>query len=129
MSIYKQNKTNTTTENSGVWYEYGVNDDKSLQKFLLARAGNGNVKYAAAMRRISQKYSRALQMNALSEEVADKVSMEAFVDTVLLGWDGITDADGKVMTYSKPAAIKLLTDLPDVYAALRDFAGQAANFR
>lgn len=129
MSIYKQNATNADAEVHGAWFDFGTNEDGSLQRFKLARMATSNVKYAAAIRKITTKYKKALELNTLSDELAEKVFREAFVDTVLVGWEGISDEKGKTLPFNRDNALKLLTDLPDVYSALQEFAKAAANYR
>jgi hypothetical protein len=129
MSIYKQNKTDAKLENEGVWFDYRKNEDGSIQQFRIARMSMANVKYAAAIRRIQKKYKKMLQLDILPPETADKVSNEAFVETVLTDWRNITDEDGKPMPFNTANALKLITDLPDVYKVLETVANEAEAFR
>jgi hypothetical protein len=149
MSLYSQNKTSNKLENEGVWFDLRKNEDGTMQSFKIARMALSNVKYAAAIRRIQKQYKKMLQLDILPPETADRVSNEAFVETVLLDWRNIThpvDAKGAFVTFEhgeptteivgeKPFpfntvnALKLITDLPDVYKVLESVANEAEAYR
>jgi hypothetical protein len=127
MSIYDIYETDMAKEVEGFWHP--VNKKISIK---LARAGGANTAYAKAMEKKTRPHRKtggALEGERVDIELATDLMKEAFAETIILDWKGITTKDGKKVAYSSAAAVKLLKDLPDLFAELRDAAGSAANFR
>ena len=55
--------------------------------------------------------------------------LDVFIDTVLLGWEGVEDQQGDIIPYSKQAARQLMQDLPDLYTDLREQTNSYALFQ
>lgn len=127
MSLYDKFKTDPRLETEGVEIEYGTHDGEPI-RFRLARAGGANTRYAKVSAQRLQPYRRQLQTNTMDEEVAERLMREIFVDTVLLGWSNVYNEDGEHMVYNRENALKLLTDLPDLYADLRNASVELANY-
>jgi hypothetical protein len=51
------------------------------------------------------------------------------VETVLLGWESVTGPDGKPLEFSKENAVKLFTDLPDLFKDIRETAEDMTLFK
>lgn len=129
MSLYNQFKTDKSLETEGVWIDYGNNSQGEPIRFLVARAGGRNTAFNKALQKATKPYRRAIQNDAMDEDVADRVYREVFVETVLKGWEGVEDEDGVAMPFSRGNAVKLFTDLPDLYADLRQQAMSMAIFK
>ena len=65
----------------------------------------------------------------MDEELARRILVEAFAETIMKGWDNVTDRGGKLIAYSKEACVELFMDLPDLFEEIREQAAKAANFR
>jgi hypothetical protein len=65
----------------------------------------------------------------MDPKVADRLLIEVFVDSVVLGWEDICGRDGAIMPFTRDNCIKLFTDLPDLFLDVREQAMKAANFR
>ena len=73
-----------------------------------------------------------LDLAAILEKKAkaiDEAASKLAVDTVLKGWKNVRGEDGKPLEFTKAAAVKLFTDLPEVYERLQEEAKLSANFR
>ena len=55
--------------------------------------------------------------------------MQAFAESSLVGWRGITDPDGKDIPFSAQAAFELFQQLPDLFDAVFQAAGEIDSFR
>src|SRR5579872_2625402 len=93
-SIYNLFQTDNVKEREGVVVEY---DD--LGKITIARAGGANARYNTAIYQKMQPYRRQLQLkqNKLDDKTIKlmrRLNMELFAETVVLGWEGICDAEG-----------------------------------
>jgi hypothetical protein len=117
MKINKFFATNEHLEEKGVWHEIGDG-----AKVLVAR--NNNKNHAEELKRLIAPYRRQIQMNKLPDEVYKKISIEAMAKTILLGWVGFEDDNGKELKYSIEAATDLLTRLPDFRNVITSFSDE-----
>jgi len=127
MSIYDLYETDMAKEVEGFWHP--VNKKISIK---MARAGGANLVFSKAMEKKTRPHRKrggAFEGDEVDVELATELMKEAFAETIILDWKGITNKDGKKVAFSVAAATKLLKDLPDLYVELRDAAGSAANFR
>lgn len=129
MSLYKNFATNNDLENKGVELSYGINEDKTEIIFYVARAGKANKAYQKALEVTFKPYRRSIQLGTMTEELASKLTLDVFATTILKGWENVQDENGKAMAFNKENAIKLLTDLPELYDDLTEKANNVANFR
>lgn len=129
--LFKQYKTNSAKESEGVEIEFpeAQNEDGTIPVFVISRMGKGNKTYSKALEAATRPYRRQVELGTLKNEVAEGLFLGVFVDTILRGWKNVQAEDGIELPYTKDNAIKLLTDLPDVYERLQEEAKLAANFR
>jgi hypothetical protein len=129
MSIYKQFGTNIQAEQAGIDITFAANDDGSIPTFRVARMGGANKRYTTELTRRTRPLTAAIRNNTLGEEKAQQLSMEVFVEAVLLGWSNIFDVEGTPLPYSKQLALKLFSDLPDLYEELVRQASALTSFQ
>lgn len=130
MSLYKQFETNVSVENEGVFVDVGIiNEDGSTPEFKLARMGKTNKRYTKTLNRVTRPHERAIQLGTMNEAVAERLFREVFVDAILLDWRNVQDREGKKLPFNRDNALKLLTDLPELYDELQDKAKKSATFR
>lgn len=129
-SPYKLFKTDPDNERKGTVINYG---DEAW--FRIARAGGSNKPYLDAMGARLKPFRRQIQTETMDDKVADRIVLEVFVDTILLGWgskehgDGrIGDEEGNPLEFGRDNALKVLTDLPELFQALRAESERLANF-
>lgn len=94
-------------------------------KLLIARAGNEN--YVREYNRIPRATRRRIEEGRVSAESAEPVLAALIVNTVLLGWDGLTE-DGKVVKYSKEKATEYLIKYPQFFTLVWELATEEENF-
>jgi hypothetical protein len=124
MGTYRNFRTDATIEREGLILDLGDSG-----KFKIARAGGANDKYQQKLFQLLRPHRRAMQLGTLDPKVDRAIAVEAFVDAILLGWEGVTDENGEALAYSRAAAMKLFTDLPDLLSQLQQSAGDASLFR
>lgn len=124
MGTYSQYQTDPAVEKDGLILNLG-----EAGQFKIARAGGANKKFALKFKEVTAPYRRAIQTDSLDDETSQKLLRETYVDTVLLGWQGVTGADGKVLPHSRANALKLLADLPWLFEEIRRAAEDATLFR
>lgn len=129
MSIYDMWGTEAVLETGGVWIDYG----RGGGRFLIARAGGANTKFAKVLEAKMRPHRRLLESKGktkgIDNETANKILTEAFVEACLLEWEDVTGMDGKLLEFNKPNAIKLFTDLPDLFSDLREQASSLSTFQ
>lgn len=134
--LYALFETDKKFETKGIWYTFSEDEVdkegvviKKGTKFLLARAGGANTAFAKSLEVKTRPYRRQIDNDNMDPDLAMKLMVEAFVGTVLLDWVGAMSKKGKHLKYSKENAIKLMTDLPDLFTELRTEAQRLSNFQ
>ena len=128
MSLHELFGTDKNAEEKGVWVWYGEEEDKA-PGFLIARMGKSNKKYSKTLEKNTRAHRRAIELETMKEDQADKIFLKTFCKSVLLDWKNVTTKDGKTLPFSTKNAIELLTDLPDLYDDLNEKARKATLFR
>ena len=123
-SIYDLFGTNQQAEQDGIVHDFGA-----YGKIRIARMGGSNKNFSRALEERTRPYRRAFENGALDPEIAETILRRVVAETVVLGWEGITDRDGKEIEYSADACEQLFTALPDLYADVRQQAQAFANYR
>lgn len=123
-TIYGLFKNSDKSEQEGIVVDYG-----EAGKFRIARAGGSNRKYARRLEQISKPHRAAIRSEVLPDELANKLLIQVFAETIVLGWEGVLAEDGSPLPFSVPNCVKLFEDLPDLFQDLREQANKGALFR
>lgn len=94
----------------------------------LARAGGGNLRYEAAMRRVFAPHRRALQSGTLDEKTATDILQQVYAESVILGWRGM-ELDGAELPHSYENARRVLKEFPEIWRIVQEEAAKFSNFR
>lgn len=130
MSIFEQFGTDAAKENDGVKVPAGtLNKDGTEPTFIVSRMSKSNKRYSKELDRVSKPYRRMIDSGQMPAATSEKLMLEVFCSTVLLGWENVQDTEGKQIPYSKEKAIEIMTKLPDLYLFLQTEANSAARFR
>jgi hypothetical protein len=102
-------RTDVKAELEGVWLPVGD------AKFLIAR--HNNARYQAAWRRHMRPHWDAgtETFKQLPADEAIRITCDTLAETILLGWEGVTEG-GEPVPYSKEKALEYLMD-----PAMHDF--------
>jgi len=105
----------------------GIFIEEPTFRVRVRRAGGRNMAYKKATEAAFRPYRRAIDNGSMDEEVARRLTVKVFAETVVSGWqvlddktgefvDGIHDPEtGKVVTYSSEVVIAVFTKLPDLF--------------
>jgi len=124
MSLYKKFATDPSVESDGVVLDYGDGC-----RIRVRRAGGANKEYIKALEKFSRSHRFQIQSNRISFDESRRILVEIYASTIVLGWEGVTDKDGKDLPFSRENCIQLFQDLPDLFQDVQDQAGNAAIFR
>lgn len=124
MSLYKLFKTDKDKESGrGITLKYGT------ASITIHRAGNGNPLYRKLNNENLRKHGRELELGLLTPEEDNRIMAEIYAESVVIGWENVCDESGKEMAFNKENAVKLFTDLPDLFADLKNAATDRALFK
>lgn len=106
LDIFSKYETDESAEANGVEVPLGT------AKLLIARVGNPN--YTKKLTSLVERHKVALDIEGPeADALNEKLLVETIADTILLGWSGVCDREGKEFPYSKDNARKAL--------AMKDF--------
>ncbi|MFZ4857906.1 MAG: hypothetical protein ACOYL3_16070 [Desulfuromonadaceae bacterium] len=124
MSLYSMFKTSDRREK-----EEGVVLDYGTAKIRIARAGGSNRRYSDLLTKKLRPFKRQLENETMDPDAGTRVMAEVYADTVILGWEGVQNAEGKNLDFNRDNVIKIMTDLPDLFRDIQEQALKMANFR
>lgn len=133
--LYKTFKTEEKHEISGVWLEYGRTEPTPEEpegapiRIKIARAGGRNTSFNKALEKATRPYRKAIQSGSIALETIENLYRDVFVDHCILGWANVAGPDGVKLAYNRDNVLKVLSDLPDLYADLKEQASSLALFR
>ena len=117
-------KTDEEMEKTGIWFM--VKDDVG---FLVKRFGGKNsTQVKAALAKHSKQYARQIEAGTMEVEKEKEIMTKVFVESSLIGWQGII-IDGSPAEFSKEKAVQLLLELPELADKLISHATTSSNYR
>ncbi len=122
MNLYDKFETSPDLEKEGIEVSYG----DSI--FMLARAGGANKRFATRFQQLTKPFKREMDLDIFDEKKGQELLAQAFAETVVLGWQAVRDKEGNVMEFSVENCVKLLVDLPPLFADLRNMAADFTNY-
>lgn len=126
--LYQAFETNKDLESSGIELDYGKNSKGEPIRIKIARAGGANKRFAKVLDRLLRPYKRQLANDQLSDDVAKEVMIQAYADSVVLGWEGVEDREGNPMEFSRDNVVRLFNDLPELFLDVQQQSQKSALF-
>lgn len=122
LGIYEIFSTDTELERKGFALEYGPST------FVIARSGGANVKYQRCMERLTRPHRSMINAGNFPESQSKRILAQAFAETIILAWSGVTDIIGDPIEFTKENVVKVLIDLPDLFLDLQTESSRIANY-
>lgn len=129
MNLYDQYQTDPKIEREGIVLNYGKLEDGTPIDIRIARAGGANAKFDRTAEQAFKPVRRQLNNESIDPEVLQGLFRTIYARSVVLGWTGIVDREGKKMEFTEDNVVKLFTDLPDLFKDVREAAEKASLFR
>ena len=124
-SFYDTFETDTNLEcGEGVDLDY-----RACGVITIHRAGGANRKFQRVLAAKSKPYARQIQLDELDDETDMRIIAETYAETVIIGWRGVKDRQGLELPFTKENVVKLLMELPELFADIRRQARDISNFR
>lgn len=124
---YEMFSTNTDLESgAGVRFEYGGDDGFAV---LIHRAGGANKKFSKVFAEKIRPHRRAHKNGTLSEEIAERIMIETYAETVVVGWENVRNEKGEILEFTTENVVELFTRIPEFYAEIVEQAQDLRNFR
>ncbi len=125
---YKEYGTDKNLEKNGFLYIHTPKTDEwSAECYVLARAGGSNSKFLKAVEVLSRPH-RKRGVEKLSYEQQRSIMVQAFVEGVIIDWEGVRDKDDNEIPFSKDNVLKFFNDLPDMFDVIQTEAMELSNY-
>jgi hypothetical protein len=113
-------------EQKGITLDYALENGKRVE-FTIKRAGARN----AAWKKAYREHVQAIEGSGreLSEQESAELLAGVYADTIVLGWNGVEDVDGKPVPFTKKDCRELLVFLPELLQLIVNDSHNRANFR
>ena len=124
-SIYATFETDRDAEVGGQWVR-GIREGMDVR---VARWGNE--RYRKMFNRLIKPVRQQFDRGLLSEDSITEITTQCMAEAILLDWEGsaFVGRDGEPLKYSRDAALKLLTDLPDFRDEVIALSRESETFR
>lgn len=94
----------------------------------IRRAGGSNRAYQVKLGELASRHRGPHGTLTLEEAEAENLMIEAYAETVVIGWQGI-EADGQPLRFAPANCAQLLRAFPEIWRRVREEAEKVANFR
>lgn len=123
-NLYDMYSTDTEAETgNGITLNFGV------AKFHVRRAGGANKRFSETLRKLSNPLRRQIQNDTVRPEQLNEIFQRCYARSVVIGWEGVTDREGTILDFSEANFVRVMTDLPDLWAQLQEECTKISNFR
>lgn len=119
--LAREYKFNEKAEIEGLWESLGAE-----AQILVAAWNNPN--YEKAFIDLPKNVVRRMNRGKLTEKEDHDIMVKIIADTILLDWKNLTD-EGKVIKYSKAAAIKMLDKYSRFYRTVVEIAHDESRYQ
>jgi len=109
----------------------GIEFETPWGTFILARPGGSNKRFKTRFNELTAPYRiRGIDLEEIMDDDESKrVFVQLYAETVVKGWRDVKDADGNEIPFSVENAIKLFTDLEDLFGVILQAAQKMSLFR
>jgi hypothetical protein len=103
----------------------GITADYGLFKIKMKHAYRTNKAYVKMLEREMEPVRRSMENGLLSAEAGDAILHKVYANTIVIGWSGMKDDDGKDIPYSPQKCIEYFKKYPRFFDSVKK---DAENF-
>lgn len=136
MSLRKTYLIDSNKIENGVPFELTPNEDGTTPTFFISRMSTSNQKYRKIAEKEMRPYRRQIELGTMGADKMTPVTIRIFCKALLTGWTNILlsdvtgdDTSEGFAEFSEDNAIKLFTELPELFEEVAAFAADMSNFR
>lgn len=129
MSLHDKYNVDMKLAKDGVWHTLDVDDKGVETRFLLAFASKVNPTYKKQAGEIYKPHTKSMQLGTMPDKVAEQLMTDVFAKHVLIGWENVPDASGKMLKYTYENVIKVMGELPLLRDQLEELAADDEQYR
>lgn len=126
--MYAKNQLDPVKETEGQTFTYDVNSKGDPIEFVVAREGGGNIQYNNLAEQMFKPHRRAIQHGKIDPKLLENILAKIYAKTVIKTWKGVEDENNELLEFNEENCIKVLTDLPVVFDAIKEFARDYTQF-
>lgn len=121
MDLKKNYATDKAAEISGIEKDFG-------DGLFIKIARIGNAEYKKFFQKLTKPHQKAIRRGVLSDEIADRLLIEAMANKIVLGWRGMFEGKEEIK-YSVENCIRILTEYPDLKDQINEIANEMESFK
>lgn len=126
--LYAKNQLDKTKEIDGQRFDYDLNSRNEQISFVVAREGGGNIAYNNLAEQVFKPHRRAIQHGKIDPVFLETLLAKLYAKTVIKSWEGVEDENNELLDFTEENCIKVLTDLPVLFDAIKEFARDYTQF-
>lgn len=126
--LYAKNQLDKAKESEGQRFDYDLNSRNEQISFIVAREGGGNIAYNNLAEQIFKPHRRAIQHGKIDPVFLETLLAKIYAKTVIKGWEGVENENNEPLPFTEENCIKVLTDLPVLFDAIKEFARDYTQF-
>ena len=92
------------------------------------RSGSSNREYRACMKRVFEPHQKPGGALSTTDDVATELLKEVYAESIVVGWKGFKDGEGKDIPYTKANCIALFENADEIFDHVQTEASRFSNF-
>jgi hypothetical protein len=118
-------KTNKSLEQDGVEFHIGDGVVFRVRRF----GGSNSQRIKQSLAKYHKPYARLIEADRMPQEEQAKIMAKVFVESCLISWEGVKDADGNNLPFNFDNAVDLFTSLPALFDSIFEYAQSDASYK
>jgi hypothetical protein len=122
-SLFAMFGASETDSEDGKWFPLSKAISVKVRRFKSKKSRTVRERIEAPHKRINKFGGK------ISDDVQNEITKEHMAEAILVDWKGVTDKEGKPVTYTKAAGLQFFTDLPEFMDHIATLSLDLDNYR
>lgn len=123
LNIYEMFASSEDAAENGKWFDFGPDMKVKVRRFKSKKSRKVREELEAPYKRVSQFGAQ------MPDEVQEAIGTQHVAHGLIADWKGVVGKDGAEIPYSKAAALKLCSELPEFRDAIANISVSLDNYR